>query len=387
MRILVLHSRYLSGSTSGENRVVDDEIELLRSAGHEVRSWTPSMTETRPLRAAVNAIWSTDEASNVRRLIALDRPDVVHIHNLFPQLSPLVIRAAASRGVPTVVTLHNFRLMCLPATFLREGTPCEACAGSVPWRGVVHGCYRGSRPASMVLASSLMVHRAARTFDSVGLFLAVSDFVRSAYVEHGIDDARIRVKNNFAWPQPKRQGAGAGFLVLGRLSPEKGVDTAIAAVAGSGSLTVVGDGPERERLAATAPVGISFVGAVAPESVPAYLSRARAVLVPSRCYEGAPRSIIEAFAAGVPVIASRTGGMPELVQDGVNGLLVPPGDIRAWRTAIDRLLDDDVSERLGHGAYATWAERLSPAHAAKELERAYGDTCQNRSPQPLATTS
>ena len=142
---------------------------------------------------------------------------------------------------------------------------------------------------------------------------------------------------------------------------------------------MVGDGPERERLAATAPAGISFAGSVEPESVPTYLSRARAVLVPSRCYEGAPRSIIEAFASGVPVIASRMGGMPELVQDGVNGLLVPPGDVRAWRAAIDCLLDDDVSERLGDGAYATWAARFSPTQAASELERAYADACQDRS--------
>lgn len=373
MRILVLHSRYLSGSSSGENRVVDDEIDLLRSTGHEVFPWTPSITETRPLRAARNAVWSVDEASNVQRLITLHRPDVVHIHNLFPQLSPLVIRAAASRGVPVVVTLHNFRLMCLPATFLRNGATCEACAGHVPWRGVVHGCYRGSRPASMVLATSLVVHRRAHTFDRVRLFLAVSGFVRSAYVQHGMDGDRIRVKDNFAWPQPRRQGAGASFLVLGRLSPEKGVDTAIAAVAGRSSLVVVGDGPEREHLAATAPASTSFAGSVEAESVPSYLSRTRAVLVPSRCYEGAPRSIIEAFASGVPVIASRMGGMPELVQDGVNGLLVPPGDIRAWRAAVDRLLDDDFSERLGHGAYATWSERFSPAEAVKGLERAYAE--------------
>ena len=363
MRILVLHSRYLSGSTSGENRVVDDEIKLLRTGGPRRLLVDTVGDRNGPLRTAANAIWSVDEAANVRRLIALHRPDVVHVHNLFPRLSPSVIRAAASRSVPTLVTLHNFRLMCLPATFLRDGVTCDACAGNVPWRGVFHGCYRGSRPASMVLASSLMVHRGARTFDRVGLFLAVSDFVRSAYVRHGIDSARIRVKSNFAWPQPKREGPGAGFLVLGRLSPEKGVDTAIAAVADRASLTVVGDGPERERLDAIAPPGISFVGSVEPESVPDHLSRTRAVLVPSRCYEGAPRSIIEAFAAGVPVIASRMGGMPELVQDDVNGLLVPPGDIHAWRAAVDRLLDDDVSERLGHGAYATWAERFSPTEA------------------------
>jgi glycosyltransferase involved in cell wall biosynthesis len=376
MRVLVLHSRYLTGSLSGENRVVDDEIELLRNAGHDVCSWTPSVPAERSWRTAANAIWSATESSNIERLIADHNPHVIHFHNLFPRLSPSVIRTATSKRIPVLITLHNFRLMCLPATFLRNGKICEACAGHIPWRGVTHGCYRGSRPASTVLASSLTLHRAARTFEKVTLFLAVSDFVRRKHVQYGFDGRRIRVKGNFSWPQPRRRGPGADFLTLGRLSQEKAIDTAIGAVASRGKLTVIGDGPERARLAAAASEGASFVGSAAPDLVTDYLSRARALLVPSRCYEGAPRSIIEAFASGIPVIASDMGGMAELVQDDVNGFLVPPDEPRAWRNAVDRLLDDRVSERLGDGAYATWVKRFSPAVATKQLESAYGEACR-----------
>ena len=351
---------------------MDDEVDLLRRAKHDVIAWTPSSDLTgRRSGTAANAIWSRSEAANVRRLISDHQPDVVHVHNLYPQLSPTVIRAAAAFDVPILMTLHNFRLMCLPATFLRDGAICEDCAGHVPWRGVVHGCYRGSRAASAVMASSLSLHRLARTFEHVKLFLTVSDFVRRTYVRYGLDGERIRLKDNFSWPLPQRQGPGAGFLVLGRLSTEKGVDTAIAAVRDHASLSVVGDGPERNRLRASAPSNVVFEGSVQPEVVPSYLSSTRAMLVPSRCYEGAPRSIIEAFAAGVPVIASRIGGLGELVNDNVNGLLVDSDDLHGWREAVDRLLDDEESRRLGRGAYETWHERFNPARATSQLEEAY----------------
>jgi glycosyltransferase involved in cell wall biosynthesis len=389
VRVLVLHSRYLSGPVSGENRVVDDEVELLRQAGHDVVAWTPTVGDSNHrLRTAANAIWSRQEAANVRQIVIDQRPEIVHVHSLYPRLSPSVIRTASKLDVPIVMTLHNFRLMCLPATFLRDGAPCEACAGHVPWRGVVHGCYRGSRPASAALAASLSLHRAASTFGHVDLFLAVSSFVRDKYVRNGIDHRRIRLKDNFSWPLPRRDGAGAGFLILGRLSPEKGVDTAIAATPPPSRLTVVGEGPERHRLEALAPANVRFVDSVEPAAVPAYLAAARALLVPSRCYEGAPRSIIEAFAAGVPVIASRTGGLSELVEDNVNGLLVPPDDVRAWRAAVARLLDDGESERLGRGAYECWQKRFSPSIATRRLEHSYaaagasGDLRRSRGQHP-----
>jgi glycosyltransferase involved in cell wall biosynthesis len=351
---------------------VDDEVQLLRRAGHDVVLWAPTISgNDRPLRAAANAIWSRQEAANVRELVASYQPDVIHVHSLYPRLSPSVIRVAARSATPIVLTLHNFRLMCLPATFLRNGKICEACAGHVPWRGVVHGCYRGSRQASAAMASSLVIHRLGRTFDGVKLFLAVSDFIRRMHVRYGLEERRVRVKQNFSWPLPRREGAGSTFLALGRLSPEKGIDTAINAIPDGAALTVVGDGPDGQRLRGMAAANVSFVGEVGAEAVPSCLATARAVLVPSRCYEGAPRSIIEAFAAGVPVIASDIGGIAELVEDGVNGVLVDREDSRGWRDAVERLLDDGESSRLGRGAYDTWRARFSPARATTDLEGAY----------------
>jgi hypothetical protein len=157
LRILILHSRYLSGDASGENRVVEDEYRLLKEGGHDVLLWQPSPTDVRGLgllRTSASAIWSRSAAQQVVNLVREHRSDVVHIHNLIPALSPAVIRGVAAEGIPVVVTLHNYRYMCLPATFLRDDRICEDCLGHVPWRGVYHRCYRGSALASYVFHSA-----------------------------------------------------------------------------------------------------------------------------------------------------------------------------------------------------------------------------------------
>ena len=372
MRVLVLHSRYLSGTSSGENRVVEDEVELLRAAGHEVRLWAPSPEDgrgaSRP-RLAARAVWSRSAVRRVARLAAELRPDVIHVHNLYPMLSPAVLRTAAA---PVVVTLHNYRLLCLPATFLRDGRACEDCLGRPPWPGVVHRCYRGSAAGSAALAASLGAHRRAGTFRHVSAFLAVSEFVRDKHVEAGMDAARIRVKPNFVAPMPRREGPGGDFLYLGRLSPEKGLDRLVGRWRDvPGRLVVVGDGPDRARLEAAAPDTVEFCGSVPPDQVGGYLARARALVLPSICYEGAPRTVVEAYAAGVPVIANRNGALPSVVADGVTGLLVDPASPGGWRDALARLGDDAVSARLGEGAFAAWYSRYSPEQGLADLEAAY----------------
>jgi glycosyltransferase involved in cell wall biosynthesis len=372
MKVLVLHSRYLSGPSSGENRVVEDEVELLRAAGHEVRLWAPSPEDApaaSPARLAARAVWSRAAASQVARLAETLRPDVVHVHNLYPMLSPAVLRTAFA---PVVVTLHNYRLLCLPATFLRDERACEDCLGKLPWRGVAHRCYRGSAGGSAALAASLAVHRRAGTFRQVSAFLAVSEFVRDKHVEAGMDAARIRVKPNFVAAMPRREGPGGGFLYLGRLSSEKGLDRLIGQWRDvPARLEVVGDGPERARLEAAAPENVEFRGAVPPGEVGAYLARARALVLPSICYEGAPRTVVEAYASGVPVIANRNGALPSVVADGVTGLLVDPGSPGGWRDALGRLGDDAASVRLGEGAFAAWHSRYSPEQGLADLEAAY----------------
>ena len=385
MRVLVLHSRYLSGAVSGENRVVEDELRALREAGHDIRDWQPSISaDASRVAMAVDAIWSRSATSEVARLVREHRPDVVHVHSLYPRLSPAILRALPRRQ-PTVMTLHNFRLMCLPATYLRDGSICEACANRTPWRGVVHACYRGSRSASGALATSLVLHRSLATFSRIDRFLAVSNFVRDKYVDVGFEPSRVRVKFNFAWPSERRGDAGGPLLFLGRIAPEKGLDVLLRAKPDELELVVAGGGDERIRLEPQSVPGVTFLGEVDPSEVPRLIRRARALVVPSQWYEGQPRVILEAFAAGVPVLASRIGGLPELVEDDFNGYLVTPRDEDGWRAAMENVADPEQSRRLGHGAYATWEARFTAAIGLRELEAAYEEAiaaAQSGRPNP-----
>jgi glycosyltransferase involved in cell wall biosynthesis len=372
-KILILHSTYLSGWASGENSVVRDEERLLREAGHHVVAWTPGPGPTLShARLGSRAIWSPDATRHVRALIKRHRPDIVHCHNLFPMLSPAVIRAATEDGAKVVVTLHNYRMSCLPATFTRDGEICELCLGRIPWRGVMFRCYRGSLPGSAALAASLSLHRAFRTFDQVSLFLPVSGFVRDKHVQAGFESDRLMTKPNFCWPGPRRHSPGAFFLYVGRLAPEKDVGTLLKAWRRVDErLIVAGDGPDRRRLEAIAPPNVEFVGTVSPAQVNALLQEARALVAPTRCNEGGPRSVIEAYAAGVPVIATALGALPELVDHGVTGLLVPEGNVDAWVESVRKLSEDDTSLRLGQAAFDRWARLHSPEQGLQALERAY----------------
>ena len=296
MRVLILHSRYLSGAASGENRVAEDEAALLAAAGHEVALWSPEPEvggAVRLARTAAGTVWSPAAVRAVRRRIRERAVDVVHVHDLFPVPLPAVLRGAAAEGAAVVMTLHNYRLMCLPATFLRDGRVCEDCLDHVPWRGVQHRCYRGSAAGSATLAASLTLHRRIGTFGDVHRYVAVSGFVREKYVEAGFPADRVVVKPNFSDAAEPRTDPGEYYLYLGRLSHEKGVDTLLRAWGSAPPgrrLLIVGDGPDGAALRRDAPAGVDFAGQVRGDEVPAILRRARALLVPSRWYEGsAPR--------------------------------------------------------------------------------------------------
>ncbi len=374
MRVLVLHSRYLSEHASGENRSVDDEVRLLREAGHTVSVWQPSVTDNRRSQVGrgLSAVWARSAAKTVRRLIGEHSPQVVHCHNLFPSLSPAVLREARGQGVPVLLSLRNHRLICLDGALLRDEAPCTVCVGRLPWRGVVHGCYRDSVLASGALATSLSVHRGVHSFDMVSRFLPVSEFVRDTHARAGFPSERMRIKPNFAWPSAVREGAGDYFLYLGRLSQEKGLATLLPALRESGHrLVVAGTGPDEADLRRAAPPSVEFRGVVDPANVPDLIRAARAVVVPSLCQEAFGRVVVEAYAAGVPVIASRTGGLPEIVEHNESGLLVDGGDRKGWYEAMERLLNDRESEQMGIRAFALWQRRYSPERGLAELEAAY----------------
>jgi len=335
MRILSVHNRYLIGG--GEDNSTAAEIALLERHGHTVESYTENnerVAELGVARTAMRTIWSQETYRAVRRLLRAGRFDVMSCQNTFPLISPSVYYAAQAEGVPVVQTLRNYRLLCPNAYFFRDDQSCESCMGKLfPWPGVRHACYRGSKAGSLVLASMLTTHRLLGTYrEQVDVYVALTEFARRKFIEGGLPAAKITVKPNFVDPDPG-PGPGEGDFVLfvGRLSEEKGLSTLLAAWRSLGApvpLKIAGEGPLQglvERAVAEHPA-IEYLGRRSGSEVFDLMGEARALVFPSQWYEGMPRTILEAFAKGTPVLATRLGSMETLVEHGRTGRHFAPGD-------------------------------------------------------------
>ena len=328
MKIVVVHNTYQH--RGGEDSVMEAEVALLSNRGHSVelfmRNNDAILNMTRASVAA-QTVWSIHTGREFDALLRAFKPDVVHVHNTFPLISPAIYWVADRLGVPVVQTLHNFRLLCPQAMFLREGKICEDCLGNVPWRGAARGCYRDSKLQSAVLAGMLTLHRAVGTWqDKVTRYIALSEFGRSKFIAGGLPAERIVVKPNFADFEAPAESDRSGFLFVGRLSVEKGIDV-LARAAGlisDATTRVAGTGPEIVRLEGAK--GITALGSLSIDAVISEMSRSVALVLPSICYEGFPRTLVEAFASRLPAIASRLGALAELINDGVTGLLFDPGN-------------------------------------------------------------
>lgn len=327
-RVFVVHNKYkLDG---GEDAVVRAETELLRARGHEVETYFRSNDAIDGMPAitlARETVWSARTERELAAAVARLKPDVIHVHNTFPLISPSIYWAAARLGVPVVQTLHNFRLMCLNALFLRGSQVCEDCMGRLPWRGVARACYRGSRTASAALAGMLALHRALGTFrNKVTRYIALNEFCRNKFIEGGLPAGRIVVKPNFVDLPPQAPRPRAGLLFVGRLSHEKGVATLAEAMRElpAARLRVAGDGPAAALLDGMP--GVKRLGSLSSAAVCDAMQGASALVLPSISYENFPRTIVEAFACGLPVIASRIGALADIVREGEDGLLFAPGD-------------------------------------------------------------
>jgi glycosyltransferase involved in cell wall biosynthesis len=387
LRVLVVHGRYRSSGPSGENEVVDDELRLLGQVGatvellelhsDQIADWSVWKKATLPGRV----VWSAAGPRLLERAVERFRPNVIHIHNTFPLFSPSTFWKARRTGVAVVHTLHNFRHFCPAGTFLREGKACEECLGRFPWPAIRYGCYRGSRLATIPVAAMDGLHGALRTWQRcVDRFIVVSTYERDKYVDAGWPAEKIRIKYNTLWNadlRPRRRGDA--FLCMSRMSPEKGVEVLLEGWArafpdGSSPVRLTASGPLSEQLKARygSLPGVTFLGHVSRSELYDELSRARAVVVPSRCYEGFPRVVVEAYATGVPLVASRYGSLTELVEEDVTGLQVEMGDPDDMARALRRLAEsDELTDRLGRGARERYERLYSPEATMDELLRVY----------------
>ena len=371
LRILVVHNRYQV--RGGEDSVVAQEVASLRRAGQAVETLFFDNATIRTgwdrLRTAYEAPYAPRGIATVVDAVRAFRPDVVHAHNVFPQVSPGMHAAVRAEGVATVQTLHNFRVTCANGILMRESRPCEDCVTGSPYQAVRHACYRGSRLGSLAVARMIDVHRRAGTWTrDVDRFIALTPFARTRFLAAGLPESRIRIKpNGLADPGLDPGGPRAGILFVGRLVPEKGVGTLMAAARLTRApITVIGEGPEAETLG-RAP-GLTLLGRQDPAAVRAAMARAAALVVPSHWYEGLPMVIAEAFSLGTPVVAARIGALADLVTEGRTGLLVPPRDPGALAQALDRIVDDpDGARTMGRQARLAyerdWTEDAVTARA------------------------
>lgn len=389
MRILFAHNRYQN--VGGEDLAADVEMELVKRHGHTTELFEVDNAEISGFRskskAALGTVYSRTSKARFAEKIRSFKPDIVHIFNFFPLLSPSVHYACRDAGVPVIQKISNFRLICPSALLLRDEHVCQDCIGKViPWPGVLHKCYRDSVAGSTVVAAMLAVHRLLGTWEKiVDAYIARTGFSRDKLIEGGLPADKIGIIPSFAQdPGSSTNGSGRFAFFAGRLSSEKGIATLLSAwdhLNGSSiSLKVAGDGPLRDQVTRRAERGgIEYLGALSRDEVQAIMHQAAFLVFPSVCYENFPLAIVEAFASGVPVVASGMGAMAEIIEDRRTGLHFRPGDPEDLAAKIAWAADHPAEiGRMRREARAEYLSKYTPERNYDLLMELYHRTISAR---------
>ncbi len=384
MRVLTVHNYVGDRVAGGEGGVFEAESRLLAEHGHEVLAWSRTNAEAMnasmagKIRAAWRAPWSTEAYREIRERIDGFQPDIIHIHNIFLMLSPSVFRAARDAGVPTVATLHNYRLLSPCSQLLRKGRICERCLNRNPWRIMLYRCYNNSVLASflryLVYHASQRIHHWMEHIDG---FIVLSRFGKKKFIAAGLPRGKIHVKPNFipdpleGRRSPPRLGRGA--LFVGRLSTEKGVDSLLKAWRKIDyPLTLVGDGPLRDQVRAAVGPGVHWAGEVGAGDVFKWIRKSAFLVMPSIWYEPFGLVNIEAMAMGRAVVGSGLGAQAEIVKHRETGLLFEPGDPADLRAKVNELTTSPkLMETLGRGGRRAYLQNYLPEKNYQALASIY----------------
>jgi glycosyltransferase involved in cell wall biosynthesis len=370
LKILLLHNRYQI--PGGEDTAVGQESAMLRAAGLDVEVMETDndgiVSLGQKVMAAVRVPYSFPARRSVQQRIAEFRPDIVHVHNFFPMFTPSVYDACRDARVPVVQTLHNYRLMCANALLFRDGAVCTDCLGRVfPVPAIRHSCYRESKLGSTAVAAMISVHQIRHTWTRrVHRFIALTEFARALFTTNlGIPSAQVEVKPNAVADPGCGNGSGGYALYVGRLSAEKGIETLLRAAKGAGlgmPLKIAGTGPLQQMVEnAQSPGQVEYLGFQTADAVHTLMKRARVLMIPSLWFEGLPMVVPEAYATGLPIIASRIGALATLVRNGENGLQAEPGDASALAAATRQIASDSAFEAsLRRAARQTYDAEYRP---------------------------
>ena len=354
MRILIVHNDGLGKFPSGELTIIHQEAEALRARGHYVQVFIfkpqlgkGSIRFFQSVLKVLNLFWSWSMYQRVLAEIDRHRPNVVHFHSIMPFLSPAVLAAAKRHGVPVVQTLHNARWLCVEGGLYRNGAFCDACLPGFGWRGFLHGCSHGRAVSWLLFMVNLFYRYTGLLFRWVDRFVAVSDFVRDNHVRCGFPAQRIVVLNNgledWIWTLAKQKPTRSGIAFIGRISHAKGsgiVKTLIPHF--KEQIQIVGTGQGlvdlKEFCRLKGLTNVHFHGSLKRQKTMEILNSSACVLIPSQCGDSFPTVAIEALGLGVPVVASKLGGLTELITVSGGGILVEPNNPEGFIEAVRNLL-------------------------------------------------
>jgi glycosyltransferase involved in cell wall biosynthesis len=377
MKVINVHNRH--AGPGGMEVLFESITALLRANGDEVIELQRDNKSIAGLRGKLTSFGSMIHSPSARDelagLITTHRPDVVHLHNIYPQLSPSVVDACTRAKVPVVMSVGDYKLTCPTAQHLRNGVVCEKCLGGREWWCAAHNC-RGS--VSMSVAYSLRniaARRGRKLHEGVSAFLCASKFVADHIVRGGYPREKSKVLYNFADlpDSPPRTIDGDYIAYVGRISPEKGIPVLIEAARRTGlPVHIAGDPSPMPELQINLPANVKFVGLVKRDQMPAFLGRARMLAVPSVWYEAFGLVCAEAMAYRMPVVASDIGGLPEVVDHDRTGLCVKPGDAEALASALTRLWEDpQMAREFGEAGRRKTLAEYSPAVYYQRLIEQY----------------
>lgn len=389
MKIFVAHNYYQQ--PGGEDTVFAAETELLRRNGHEVIVYTESNERIKTMNIISktwNTLWSSDTKQNIIGVLKRHRPEVAHFHNTFPLISPSAYYACKEADVPVIQSLHNPRLICPAARLYRDGKVCEDCIGKTPpWPGIIHGCYHTSVAHTSIVASMLTLHRLLKTWERVvDKYIVFTEFYRNKFIQGGIPSEKIVLKPHFVDPDPgcKKSENGEYALFIGRLDEEKGVRTMLKAwqqlsdiplkIRGDGRLLEeVKDYKRKHSLES-----IEIVQRLNKGELYELIKESKFLVWPSEgYYETFGMVAAEAYACGVPVIASKTGILSENVEDGYTGLHFMPGDAEDLCAKVRWAWNNPESvSRMGKAARRVYENKYTPEINYKMLINIYEDTIE-----------
>jgi glycosyltransferase involved in cell wall biosynthesis len=379
MKILLVHNYYQQHG--GERVAVENQVALLREWGHEVIVYARDSSRIldygtiEKILFFPRTVFPRRTLREIKAVVRDRRPDVAHVHNVLPLISPLAYWALHDTGVPIVQTVHNFRFLCPNGLFYTQGEICERCKYGTTLPAVRRRCYRESYSLSALYAFTIGLYRRRGTFQLIDRFIALTEFTAQKLVESGLaEQDKIVVLGNFLpnpLPVPGSFEERESYVVyLGRLSPEKGVDVLLDAMVDLPGLElrIVGDGPQMERLQAIkrekSLSQAKFLGRVVGEEKWCLLRRARGTVVPSACYETFNLSALESLAVGTPVLVSNLGSLSYIVEDGKDGLLFCPGDSQDLRRKLAWLVEHpEAASTMGqHGRQVVEKQYSAEAH-------------------------